>query len=188
MERSVDIRDALNDNLTILTNIIPANITEIDNAIEAYKTIEPQPIIARQEKKAFGTDVLPPQFTIADEAIENMYHLIYSYCKDTKPQLVDDFELAMQIINTGMRHTGIIAFVTAKNGNEEEQIPVQGVVMKIVELNFTATSDINGLAGLSGIKAGTYHMEFSGQGLVTKTFIQAFKRGHMIELQVEMEK
>ena len=37
MERAVDIRNALNDNLTICTNITAANITEIDAAITAFK-------------------------------------------------------------------------------------------------------------------------------------------------------
>jgi len=188
MERAIDIRNALNDNLTICNNVTAADIAEIDAAIAAFKLIEPQPIIARQVKKAMGTDVLPPQFAVADEAIENMYHLVYSYYNESKPQMVGEMKLAMQIINTGIRHTGILAFVTVNNGIESLQTPAQGVVMKIVELNLIATSDINGLAGLSGIKPGTYHMEFTGQGLVTKTFIQAFNRGHMIEMEVEMEK
>jgi hypothetical protein len=62
------------------------------------------------------------------------------------------------------------------------------VQVKIIELNIFAHSDINGLAGLGRFRPGTYHVEFSGTGLVTKTIIVTFKRGKMLELEVVMEK
>ena len=188
IERAKDISKALADNLTIFTNVTAADIANIDAAIKTYEDIQEQPIIKRQARKAEGTDVIPPQVKIADEAVENMYDLVCSYF-DNDTVMTDKFELAMEIINTGVHHTGIIAFAVDANPPAGAVTnAMQNVTMKVVELDFIATSDINGLAGIAKIKPGTYHVEFSGAGLKTKTVILNFKRGKMLEVEVEMER
>ncbi|MEI6124206.1 MAG: hypothetical protein WCQ95_11335 [Bacteroidota bacterium] len=121
--------------------------------------------------------------------MESMYDLVYSEYLDEDNALIEEFRLAMQIITTGVHHTGLIAMVVDKNPVEGAITnALQGVVMKIVELDFVATSDINGLCGIAKIKPGTYHVEFVLTGYVTRTLILGFIRGRMMEMEVEMEK
>jgi hypothetical protein len=58
------------------------------------------------------------------------------------------------------------------------------IEMKLVELNLIAHSNIYGLAGLSKFKNGTYHVEFSKPGFVTKKMIIFVKRGQNVEVEV----
>jgi len=184
IQRAIDIRNALSINLTICTNVTAADITAIDAAVADYQSVQSQPVTARQTKKATGTSVLPQLFKTADEAIDNMYDLLFSYYQDTNPALVNEFRLAMQIISTGVHHTGIHAEITAGNPVKA----MEGITMKIVELNKTAVSDINGMAQIERIKPGTYHIEFSGADIITKTLVITITRGQISEVDVLVQK
>jgi hypothetical protein len=187
--RATDIRNALNDNLAICTNVTPADILVIDGAIAAYRAIADKPLAEQKTKKATGTDVLPGLFHEADAHLDNMYDLVYSYFFDTKPELVDELKLDMQIISTGGRHTGISAFVSLDNPLPDAPTSaVEGATMRIVELDRSAKTDIMGMASITILKAGTYHIEFSGPGLVTKIYIMTIKRVRMLEMEVIMHR
>lgn len=116
VQRATELRNTMNANLSVLTTITAANITQIDAAIAAYDGIKDNPTIARQIKKANGTDVLPPNYVLVDAAAENMYDLVYSYFEDSKPAMVDELMLAKQILNTGIRHTSVEFAVTDEAG------------------------------------------------------------------------
>lgn len=153
IQRAKDIKKHLNDNLTTLTNITTANITEITNAINAYDTIKDYPTIDIQAKKATGTNPLPTNFATAFAAIDNMYNLIVSYFLHTNPALVNEFALAKQIINTGIHHSGIEGIVT-QNGN-----PVMGATINITGTNKTTTTDKEGHYIIPKVKAGDYTIQ-----------------------------
>ncbi|WP_435353247.1 hypothetical protein [Emticicia sp. SJ17W-69] len=104
VHRATNIKQHLNDNLAVLTNLTPENITEIENAIAAYNRIKDKPTINQQEKKATGTRPLPMSFTTAFKAIDNMYDLVQSHFGDSNPTLVNELALAKQIIKTGIHH------------------------------------------------------------------------------------
>lgn len=105
--RAKEIRDNLKNNLATLTNLVAANIVEIDTAINHYNNIKDNPIIARQSKAANGTNPLPTAFEIINQATDNMYHLVVSYYLDTNRPMVDELALAKQIITTGVHHNGL---------------------------------------------------------------------------------
>jgi hypothetical protein len=189
IQRAGDIADALSANLAICNNVTAADVVSINDAITAFRAIETEPVSLIEEKKAGGTDLLPPLFKEADEIIENLYNLVYSYYFENDTALVDEFYLAMQIIDTGVHHTGLIALcVNANPLPDAVTNALEKVMVKIVELNLIAHSDIMGLAGFAKVKPGIYHVEFSLDGFVTQTFIVKFIRGRMKEIEVEMVK
>jgi len=187
IQHALDIRNALNNNLGIITNVTPADITTIDATITAFQDVETDPVSLIEQKKAGGTDLIPGFLNDADLIIENIYDLIYSYYFDTDPAFVDEVKLAMQIINTGVHHTGLIIIcVDAAPAQDAESNILQGVQMKIVELDYIATSDIQGLCGIAKVKPGTYHIEFSKDGYATQTHVITLTRGKMLENEVIM--
>ena len=105
MQRALVLRNLMNENLAVLTNILPADITAIDDAIAAYTAIMNKPLINIRRKKSQGTDVLPPLFKSADKLLDNMFRLVKSYFFITNPAMVNEMALAMHIIHTGIRHT-----------------------------------------------------------------------------------
>ena len=153
VQRSNNLKDQLKNNLSILTNITSQNIAEIERAIIGYDTIKDHPTIDKQNKAATGTDPLPQAFAAAFTAIDNMYDLITSYFADTNPSLVKEIELAKQIINTGIHHTGITGTVT------KNDTPLKGVTVTIVGTNKSAITDIDGHFTIARIKSGNYTVE-----------------------------
>jgi Carboxypeptidase regulatory-like domain len=150
VQRAKEIKDQLNTNLGILTNITPENITEIDKAITAYDVLKDSPVIAIQERVATGTNPLPLAYTTAFTAIDNMYDLINSYFAETNLPLVDQFTLAKQIIATGIHHTGVTGIVL-KDGH-----PAKDVTIAIEGTTKTAVTDMDGHYTIARIKTGGY--------------------------------
>jgi hypothetical protein len=189
IQRAGDIADALLANLAICNNVTAADVATINAAIAAFKAIETEPVCLIEEKKAKGTDLLPGLFKEADEIIENMYNLVYSYYFESDPAMVDEFYLAMQIINTGIHHTGLMALcVNANPLPGEVTNALENVLVKIVELDRIVYSDIMGMAGFAKVKPGIYHVTFSKLGFISQTLIIKFIRGRMKEIEVEMVK
>lgn len=190
VNRADKIRNFLNDNLGSLTNITAANITEIDDTITAYKALEEKPQdIIKGVRKSEGTEALPPAFKITDDCVDNMYALIYGKFIISNPNLVREFKNLKRLDELGVHHTGLTVFVTdAQIPEGGEPTPLEKIKVKIVEVDRTAMSDIKGVATIAVFKAGTYHVEFSGTGWVTKNLILTFTRGHILQLEVEMDK
>lgn len=172
VQRAKDIKDHLNTNLATLTNITAANITEITNAISAYDTIKDQPITNIQSRTATGTNPLPAAFTAAFKAIDNMNDLIDSYFTGTNQPLVDEFDLARQILNTGIHHSGVEGIVS-KNGN-----PVADASVSVVGTDKVAKTDIDGHYVIAKIKAGDHTIEASNEAGDTASKVVHVTKGN----------
>ncbi len=172
VQRAKDIRQHLSDNLAILTNIVAANITEIDNAIKAYDTIKDQPITNIQSRTATGTNPLPAAFTAAFKAIDNMNDLIDSYFTGTNQPLVDEFDLARQILNTGIHHSGVEGIIS-KNGN-----PIANASVSVVGTDKVAKTDIDGHYVIAKIKTGDYTIEVSNDASDTASKVVHVTKGN----------
>jgi CarboxypepD_reg-like domain len=172
VQRAKDIKDHLNSNLSILTNITAANITEINNTITAYDTIKDNPIIDVQTRAATGTNPLPAAFATATIAMDNMHDLVTSYFIDTNIPLVDEISLSKQILNTGTHHNGVEGTIT-KDGN-----PIMGATISIVGTNKTATTDIKGHYIIAKIKIGDYTLKATTATGDTATKTIHINRGH----------
>jgi hypothetical protein len=184
VQRAKDMRNAMNNNLTVLTNITAANITQIDNAITAYDSVKDNPTVARQIKKAQGTMALPPNYALTDTAVENMYNLVYSYFDDVKPAMVDELSLARQILNTGIRHTAVIVTVVDEAG----KIIPPATVKDISNEKVYTTEDKSNMVHVAKHKAGHFHFIVSAPGYVEVDLEVDVKQGMSNEFTVKLLK
>jgi hypothetical protein len=174
----------MNNNLSILTNIIAANITQIDNTITAYDGVKDNPTIAKQVKKAQGTMVLPPNYTSADVVAENMFNLVYSYFDDIKPAMVDELSLARQILNTGIRHTSVIVTVVDEAG----KIIPPATIKDISNGKVYKTEDKGDMVHVTKHRAGHFHFTVSAPGYVEVDLEVDVKQGMSNEFKVKLLK
>ena len=181
----INVRDALNANIGSLGayNVIAANITQIDAAITAYNDAEGTPGAAKG-KKEVGTKGIEIMMSKIDTCLENIDDLLVHEYFDTNRELVEEYKKDRKIETVGVHHTHIIAHITYADGTGN----AQGVLMKVVELNKKATSDIDGIAESPNFKAGTWHIEFSGSNIQTKSIIQKVKRGQTVHLDMQVDK
>jgi hypothetical protein len=149
VHRAKDIRDNLDKNLAVLTNITIGNIAEIDSVISIYDSIKDAPTIDVQSKTASGTNPLPDALNTASHAMDNMYDLAVSYFIDTNRPLVDEMALAKQQLITGVHHNGLDGIIT-KAGQ-----PIFGASITIAGSNKTTTSDKDGHYILGKLKTGS---------------------------------
>jgi len=184
VQRARDMRNAMNNNLTILTNITSANITQIDSAITAYDNVKDNPTIAKQIKKAQGTMALPPNYALADTAVENMHNLMYSYFDDVKPAMVDELSLARQILNTGIRHTAVIVTVVDEAG----KIIPPATVKDISNEKIYKAEDKSDMVHVEKHRAGHFHFTVSAPGYVDVDLEVDVKQGMSNEFTVKMVK
>ena len=156
----------MNANLLILTNIHVADITAMGLKITAYDSIKDDPTVARETKKADGTDVIPIQIIIANEAKQNIVDYTKSDYADTNPQLVEKVVLAAMIITTGIDHTEI-DFIALKDENGEaiEQFSVLDVTT-----GKTYVPDIFLRLHIPTHKAGNFHFTISAPGRIPVDF------------------
>lgn len=183
VKRASDMRNALNNNLSTLTTITAANISQIDNAITAYNGIKDNPTIAIQVKKASGTDVLPGNYALIDAAVDNMFDLIYSYYEDTNAALVDEFALAKQLLNTGIRHTSVEITVTD--------------VLSGKAINACTVTDVKsgkiyggdeGVVDIPKHRSGHYHFTVSAEDYANVDLGVDIKHGMSNEFTVKMKR
>jgi hypothetical protein len=189
VSRAKEIQQVITENGAFFTNIKPADFTAMTNTINAYSEAQSAPRAAKEHKKALGTDALAELYIKGNDAADNIYDFVFGYYELTNPGLLDELDLNCGIQREGVRHNGISALCV--DGNPPAGAIthlLQDVELKIVELNKTAKSDINGIAVLTKFKHGTYHIEFSKAGFVTKQMIVFVKRGQTVELEVEMER
>lgn len=166
-------RNALNSNLTILTNITAANITDIDNAIAAYNVIKDAPTEARQTKKSTATDLLPGLYAKANDAVNNMYELVFSYFSVTKPDLVHEMEIAKQVIATGIRTTSITFDCLA----DEDGSAIQSFTVTDKSNNKTYQSNDEGILNIDHHIAGLFHFTIATPTRINIDFTAAIKKG-----------
>jgi len=189
LSRAKSIQKAIADNVLFLTIVKPADISAMTTAINEYEAVHIKPRAAQEHKKATGTDALTDLYKKGNDAADNIYDFISGYYGLTNHGLIDEFDLVCGIQKEGVHHTCIRATMVDADPPEDAITQlIQDVEMKIVELNKTAKSDINGIAEIRKFMNSTYHIVFSKVGFVTKTMIVFVNRGQTLELEVEMER
>ena len=102
--KAEEIKKIMKDNLALLPNILPADITDMEDAIAAYNAALSAPKIAIDDRKAFGSDPIPDLINDSDIPKNNIGKLVHSYL----PDLAHDFDIIARIgKSTGVRHTSI---------------------------------------------------------------------------------
>ncbi|MBI5217540.1 MAG: hypothetical protein HY958_01245, partial [Bacteroidia bacterium] len=184
IDMAANKRNALNDNLNILTNITAANITEIDHAIAAYSAIKDAPTETRQTKKSTATDQLPAYYTKAFEAVDSMYDLIFSYFLETKPELVRAMEEAKQVIVTGVHTTSITFDCLA----DEDGSPIHSFTVTDKSKNKTIASDDEGEVIIEHHRSGHFHFTITAPARIDVDFAATIKRGTNNHFTVKLKK
>jgi hypothetical protein len=177
-------RDLLNGNLATLTNITTANITEIDSAIAAYDSSKNEAVETIQVKKADGTDLLPGLYETADDAAGDMYSLIFSYFNDVNVGMVGEMQLAMEIINTGIRHTIIDFTVLA----DEDGSALEGGTVTDTSNNNVVTTDENGLGHFGTHRNGHFTFIVAAAGRTSVSFSATIAQGKTNAFTVRLKK
>ena len=117
-----------------------------------------------------------------------MFDYVYGTYNLTKPNLVKGFKDARALEIEGVRHTGLV-FTCLESVLKKGETPfVEGVLCRIVEKNKEGLSDIDGIGSIIKFYPGTYHVEFSKAGYITKHMIISFKRGEIVQLEILMER
>lgn len=184
-DKLINVRNALNTNIGSLAgvNVLPANITQIDNAALAYQSAEGAPGAA-EGKKEVGTEGIEAIMHDIDHSLELIDDLLINEYADTEGVMVENYRKDRKIDTVGVHHTRLDVHITYSDGTGN----AQGITMHVVEPNKTAISDIDGNAAGPNMKPGKYHVEFTGAGIVTKTIIQEVKRGTTVHLEVQVQK
>jgi hypothetical protein len=184
LQIAINKRNTLNDHLNILTNITADNIAEIDQAIHAYDSIKDAPTETKQTKKTTGTDLLSQAFNQADDAVNNMYELIVSYFSDTNSQLVNEFEIAKQVINTGIRHTS----VTFTCLSDEDEKPIARFTVTDNSNHKTYLSDNEGQVNIIHHRFGHFHFTISAPLRIDVDFATDIIRGTQNNFTIRLKK
>jgi len=173
IQRARNLRNVMNDRLFVLTNITSNDIATVDATIASYNDLKDQPIEARQHKKATGTDILPAAYNAADEAVSNMYSLLQSYFSESKPELVNEFSLAMEIIGTGLRHNTVDFIILA----DETGNTLANAIVTDESNGKSYTTDNDGLAHVGKHRSGNYSFSITATGRQTINFSADIHRG-----------
>ena len=112
--RAEELKKIMNDNLSILTNIEPADITKMEAAIKAYDDLLYAPKNARDFRKVKGTDPIPGLLNEADVPKTHIGNLFHSYL----PDQASLYEQAVKVgTPSGTRHKSIIiTYIDAETG------------------------------------------------------------------------
>jgi len=181
-----NILETLKD--AIFTNIKPADKTAMQEAIDNYDAVQADVAVLISKKKVEGTMAYYELFKKCDLAVDNMFDYVYGTYNLSKPNLVKGFKDARALEIEGVRHTGLV-FTCLESVLKKGETPfVEGVLCKIVEKSKEGLSDIDGIGSIIKFYPGTYHVEFSKVGYITKHMIISFKRGEIVQLEILMER
>ncbi len=159
VDRATTLMKTMKDNLTILTNIVQANIDEMVAAIKAFKEIKPVPIDKIRERKAQGTDPIPQLCIDMEECKKQMGNIIESAFNSlfetwkakvkigTAPG-TKHLSLSVQYIDeaNGARLRGVNATLVSNAQPLQMKSTKYGYVKGygLPEGNYTLTSELNG--------------------------------------------
>jgi len=169
-------------NILAGVNVDAGSIAAIDAANTAYENDEGKPGEAKGERKS-ATKGIKIIMDNIDKTLVLIDDLLISEYEETHPKMIDDYRNARMIDIIGMNHQGISADITYEDGTEAE-----GITLKIVDLNKTGISDIDGHVETLRGRIGKYHLEISGPGIVTQTMKASIKRGEINNLEITVKK
>ena len=171
--RANEMKQLIIDNATIITNVTPAQVTEMTTAIKAYDVMKEVPMQEVQNRSTQGTKIIEDALKLMMTAMDDIYDLIYSYFNDTKHAMVLEFAADKKIIQTGVHYTGIEGMIT-ENGQ-----PVENATVSEDGTTKKATSDIMGHYSLTKLVAGNHHFTVTLPSGATKAVILHLVKGHI---------
>ncbi|MEI6851488.1 MAG: carboxypeptidase regulatory-like domain-containing protein [Bacteroidota bacterium] len=182
--RAEEIKNIIKANLTILTNILPADITSMEEAIAYYNILESAPKDAIDYRKVKGTDPIPNLLNLAEIPRDYIGKIFYSSLTD----YVDQYEKAIKIGKpVNRRHiSSIISFVEAETG-----VPMQKVktTFTLGDKEHIKISTSRGYARFTALPEGNYTLsaEFEGYTPILKNNV-AISDNQILKLTFKLQK
>ncbi len=183
-EYTLGVIETNKKELTDHTDITDVEIQAATTALDSLKSLQVSPSTTRATQKTINALYLPAfdKAKKAKETFENLVKAGFTTGPLANPQLILDLKNAL-IYAENVHHTRfVVTFIKA--GTDEL---IEDALVRIVELDLTATSTISGLASISEFVANTYHVTFSAEGYITQTKIITFRNGEKEEITVELE-
>ena len=177
------INAAINTNIASLTGyrVTAANVTAITGAISAATGSIGTPKQAITTR-AVATDKIALDITECDASLELIDDLLIPEYEDTDATMVAEYRLSRAVTSLGSHATGLKPTVT----DSITMALLEGVLVTIVEVSRSAVTDITGVALITRMKPGTYHVTFTKTGYVDFDTIIDFVLGNTKALSVAM--
>jgi hypothetical protein len=160
--RATNLIKVMNDNILILTNILPANITTMTGKVTTFSGLKDTPVMAIETKKAQGTDQIDVFLTPGKVNMENMIKLVGSYFPESA--LLNELVLQAHIRSTGERHNYIAVTAVDELGNP---IP-SGELTSLSNLKTSPFAD--GLSTIESIRNGMRSFKIVAPDFITQEF------------------
>jgi len=148
--RSKNIKKIIADNILILTDILPANVTTMQNVINQYVAIRFQPVQEIKSKKSLGTDPIP---ALLDDIFAILYK-IGKIIKSSFPALLTEWKANIKVGKPeGTRKLSMIVSYT--DTNDAILSKVKTTVTR-GDTNHIKTSTAKGTSRFLSLTSGSY--------------------------------
>ncbi len=179
--RATATKDKIKSNLTILTNITPENVIEMEKAINDFKEVITAPESSKENQKVTGTDEIEILTNELDQIIMNIGDLIHSYFPDSV--LSRQFDAQSKIGSTVTRHNHVIFHIETA----DTHLPIETATATKVLTNQTITADQDGMIEFGTVRAGKQEFTIQAEGYKTKTAFVIVTRGTTTELVIQLD-
>ena len=180
ISKSTAVKELMKDNLTKLTVLKAADITEMETNISNFKKFKELPTTTKQQKKSEGTDLMTPLQARLDDIMESIGDLIHSYFPETV--MASNFDLTSKLIKHG-RHNVLEVHFVDEAGN-----PIPGGEINDENSDKTAKADEYHIATIVGVKTGKGKFIATVPGMVDQPINVKIKRSTTTIVIVKMVK
>lgn len=177
------INTALNANIVSLTpyRVIAADVTAIGAAIDTASASIGTPKEAITNR-VLATSQIEMDIASCDAHLELVDDLLVSEYEDTDAEMVEAYHLAREMASLGTHATGLKTICTDVVNGEL----LEDVLVTIVEVARSGTTNISGVSLIERMKPGKYHVTIKKAGFVDQTVIVDFALGKIRSLAVAM--
>ena len=181
LARATATKDKIKHNLTVLTNITPDNVVEMETAIEKFRNVITAPQEARKEHKVIGTDEIETLSYQLDQVIMNIGDLIHSYFPDS--ELSQLFDAQSKLGSSTSRHNHVVFNIETADTHE----PIATATATKVKTNRTLAADSDGTIEFEKVLSGKQEFIIKAEGYKSRTIYVIVTRSTTTELVVQLE-
>jgi len=182
LARATAIKDKIKNNLTILTNITPDNVVEMETAIEKFRSVITAPQETKKEHKVTGTNEIETLSYQLDQIIMNIGDLIHSYFPETELSLL--FDAQSKLGSATSRHNHVVFNIETADTHQ----PIATATATKVKTNRTLAADPDGIIEFERVLAGKQEFTIKAEGYKSRTIYVIVTRSTTTELVVQLEK
>jgi hypothetical protein len=175
-------KDKIKSKLTILTNITPEDITEMEEAIQKYEDLINVPKANKQTQKVTGTDQIPVLIHGLSETVDSIGNLIHSYFPNTV--LSREFDALSKLGSPISRHNHLILTIKDAETNK----PIANAVATKDSINQSITANEQGVIEFPKVMAGKQHFTITAPTYNTQTVTIKIIRSTTNQATIQLKK